>query len=101
MAVRLGFRFRHLMLDFAQLLPHCKRDPKLDTKKDREVINEAADLKVHINELLCPDSRQSGFGPPTHSADLMIFGYFYCQLSCNKDSMPLCWKAAQLQSVSC
>ena len=34
------------MLDLAQLLPHCKRDSKLDTKTDRGVINEVADMKV-------------------------------------------------------
>ena len=34
------------MLDLAQLLPHCKRDAKLDTKTDRGVINEVADMKV-------------------------------------------------------
>lgn len=39
-------RFRHLMLDLGQLLPHSKRDAKLDTKSERGVINEVADLKV-------------------------------------------------------
>lgn len=34
------------MMDLAQLLPHCKRDSKLDTKTDRGVINEVADMKV-------------------------------------------------------
>lgn len=34
------------MLDLAQLLPHCKRDSKLDTKTDRGIINEVADMKV-------------------------------------------------------
>ena len=34
------------MLDFGQLLPHCKKDAKLDTKTDRMVINEVADMKV-------------------------------------------------------
>ena len=38
------------MLDLAQLLPHCKRDAKLDTKTDRGVINEVADMKVCIHE---------------------------------------------------
>lgn len=31
-----------------QLLPHCKKDAKLDTKSDRGVINEIADIKVCI-----------------------------------------------------
>ncbi|BDA41073.1 Ribosome biogenesis protein BRX1 homolog [Coccomyxa sp. Obi] len=38
-------RYRHLMLDLIQLLPHCKKDVKLDTKTDRVVINEVADMK--------------------------------------------------------
>ncbi|GMH40450.1 hypothetical protein BSKO_08354 [Bryopsis sp. KO-2023] len=40
-----GARFRHLMLDLVQLLPHCKKDSKLDTKNERMVINEVAELK--------------------------------------------------------
>ncbi|KAK2078050.1 hypothetical protein QBZ16_003918 [Prototheca wickerhamii] len=39
------FRFRHLMLDMMQLLPHAKKDSKLDTKSDRGLINEVAELK--------------------------------------------------------
>jgi len=39
------FRSRHLLLDILQLLPHSKKDAKLDTKSDRGVINEVADLK--------------------------------------------------------
>mmetsp|Transcript_38055 Transcript_38055/g.84738 ORF Transcript_38055/g.84738 Transcript_38055/m.84738 type:complete len:303 (-) Transcript_38055:516-1424(-) len=39
------FRYRHLMNDLIQLLPHCKKDNKLDTKNDRGVINEVADMK--------------------------------------------------------
>lgn len=42
-------RFRHLMNDLAALLPHCKKDSKLDTKNDRGVINEVADLKVNTS----------------------------------------------------
>ncbi|KAK9820122.1 hypothetical protein WJX72_006346 [[Myrmecia] bisecta] len=38
-------RYRHLMLDLVQLLPHSKKDSKLDTKSDRGVINEVADMK--------------------------------------------------------
>mmetsp|Transcript_24877 Transcript_24877/g.62687 ORF Transcript_24877/g.62687 Transcript_24877/m.62687 type:complete len:213 (+) Transcript_24877:221-859(+) len=37
-------RHRHLMLDLCQLVPHSKKDSKLDTKTDRQVINEVADL---------------------------------------------------------
>ena len=39
-------RFRHLLLDLAQLLPHSKKDSKLDTKSDRGILNEVADMKV-------------------------------------------------------
>ena len=41
-----GCRHRHLMLDLMQLLPHCKKDAKLDTKTDRAILNEVADMKV-------------------------------------------------------
>lgn len=34
------------MLDLVQLLPNSKKDAKLDTKSQRNVINEVADLKV-------------------------------------------------------
>ena len=34
------------MLDLIQLLPHSKKDAKLDTKSERQVINEVADMKV-------------------------------------------------------
>jgi len=37
--------FRHLLLDLTQLLPHSKKDAKLDTKSDRAQINEVADMK--------------------------------------------------------
>ncbi len=33
------------MLDLGQLLPHAKKDFKLDTKSDRGVINEARSLR--------------------------------------------------------
>ncbi len=36
---------RHLMEDVIALLPHSKKESKLDTKSDRGVINEVADLK--------------------------------------------------------
>ena len=41
------------MLDLIQLLPHSKKDAKLDTKSDRQVINEVADMKVMPHHL-CP-----------------------------------------------
>ncbi|KAG2450903.1 hypothetical protein HYH02_004735 [Chlamydomonas schloesseri] len=39
------YRYRHLMEDVVSLLPHSKKESKLDTKSDRGVINEVADLK--------------------------------------------------------
>ncbi|OMH86088.1 Ribosome biogenesis protein BRX1 [Zancudomyces culisetae] len=37
-------RYRHLLSDLSALLPHSKKDSKLDTKKRLGVINEIADL---------------------------------------------------------
>lgn len=34
------------MLDLVQLIPHAKKDSKLDTKSERNLINEVADMKV-------------------------------------------------------
>ena len=42
-------RHRHLLLDLVQLLPHSKKDAKLDTKSDRGVINEVADVKARLS----------------------------------------------------
>ncbi|GBG79652.1 hypothetical protein CBR_g29800 [Chara braunii] len=39
------FRFRHLMEDAIQLLPHAKKDSKLDNRDKRVALNELADLK--------------------------------------------------------
>eukprot|EP00854_Cymbomonas_tetramitiformis_P005187 gene5187-6312_t len=38
-------RYRHLMGDLKQILPHHKSEPKLDTKDDRGVVNEVAELQ--------------------------------------------------------
>mmetsp|Transcript_12469 Transcript_12469/g.30104 ORF Transcript_12469/g.30104 Transcript_12469/m.30104 type:complete len:344 (-) Transcript_12469:290-1321(-) len=38
-------RFRHLMLDLQTLIPHSKKDCKLDTKNPRDAVNEVADMK--------------------------------------------------------
>ena len=40
------YRYRHLMTDMIDLIPHSKKDSKLDTKNDRNVVNEVADMKV-------------------------------------------------------
>ena len=42
------------MLDLTQLLPHCKKDAKLDTKTDKGVINEVADMKVPVSTSPAP-----------------------------------------------
>lgn len=42
----IAFRARHFMADLASLLPHHKKDVKLDTKNERAVVNEVAELKV-------------------------------------------------------
>jgi hypothetical protein len=34
------------MNDMIDLIPHSKKDSKLDTKNDRNVVNEVADMKV-------------------------------------------------------
>jgi hypothetical protein len=51
------------MLDLIQLLPHCKKDVKLDTKTDRAVINEVADMKVCATISCCE---------PTHTLRCVI-----------------------------
>jgi len=38
-------RYRHLMLDLRKLLPHHKKDVKMDAKDALDVINEIAELK--------------------------------------------------------
>lgn len=38
------FRHRHLLLDLAALLPHSKKDVKLDAKNDLSLLNELAEL---------------------------------------------------------
>ena len=50
------------MLDLIQLLPHCKKDAKLDTKTDKGVISEVADMKVR-GPAASPDLAVSQDGP--------------------------------------
>jgi len=38
-------RFRHLLEDMKKLIPHHKKDNKLDTKSDIKVVNEIAEMK--------------------------------------------------------
>ena len=39
-----NYRYRHLMLDLNLLLPHTKKDAKIDSKTRLEDINEVAEL---------------------------------------------------------
>lgn len=50
------------MLDLIQLLPHCKKDAKLDTKTDKGVISEVADMKV-CGPAASPDLAVGADGP--------------------------------------
>lgn len=43
------YRYRHLLLDLLALLPHAKKDSKLDTKQKLFVLNEIADMKDCTN----------------------------------------------------
>ena len=38
-------RYRHLMLDICTLIPHSKKDSKLDTKNPKDAVVEVADMK--------------------------------------------------------
>ena len=53
------FRQRHLMNDLAALLPHSKKDAKLDTKSKLFHLNELADL-YNCNNVLFFESRKHG-----------------------------------------
>jgi len=43
------YRYRHLMMDILTLLPHARKDSKLDTKQKLYVLNEIADMKDCTN----------------------------------------------------
>ncbi|CAI9088547.1 OLC1v1022897C1 [Oldenlandia corymbosa var. corymbosa] len=43
---RINFRYRHLMLNVVSLLPHCKKDNKVESKDSKgATLNELVDLK--------------------------------------------------------
>lgn len=50
-------RFRHLLEDFKKLIPHHKKDNKLDTKGDIHVINEIAEYKS-CNQVIYLETRK-------------------------------------------
>ncbi len=68
------------MLDLAQLLPHCKRDAKLDTKTDRGVINEVADMKVCLCAILFIGCFVLSSAVIDHSAGRFRDAAVYCSL---------------------
>ena len=51
-------RYRHLMEDLKQLIPHHKKDNKLDTKGDINVVNEIAEMKS-CNQVLYLETKKN------------------------------------------
>ena len=68
------------MLDLGQLLPHAKKDFKLDTKSDRGVINEARSrrfelryrLRLSIGHVGCLSVE--GFQPRSRTQTVSAYG---------------------------
>lgn len=52
-----NFRHRHLIQDLNSLLPHTRKEPKLDTKKDLGQLNEIAEL-YNCNNILFFEARK-------------------------------------------
>ena len=52
-----NFRHRHLIQDLDSLLPHARKEPKLDTKKDLKQLNEIAEL-YNCNNILFFEARK-------------------------------------------
>ena len=50
-------RYRHLLEDLKNLIPHHKKDNKLDTKRDLKVVNEIAEMKS-CNQIIYLDTRK-------------------------------------------
>ena len=50
-------RYRHLLEDFKKLLPHHKKDSKLDDKGDIQSVNEIAEMKS-CNQILYLETRK-------------------------------------------
>ena len=51
-------RYRHLMEDMKKLIPHHKKDNKLDTKGDIHVVNEIAELKS-CNQIMYLETKKN------------------------------------------
>lgn len=42
----MAFRYRHLMMNMVSLLPHCKKDNKVESKESKgATLNELVELK--------------------------------------------------------
>lgn len=52
-----NFRHRHMIQDLYSLLPHSRKEPKLDTKKDLQQLNEIAEL-YNCNNILFFEARK-------------------------------------------
>lgn len=52
-----NYRHRHLIQDLYALLPHSRKEPKLDTKKDLQQLNEIAEL-YNCNNILFFEARK-------------------------------------------
>jgi len=50
-------RYRHLLEDMKKLIPHHKKDNKLDDKGDVQVVNEIADMKS-CNQIMYLETRK-------------------------------------------
>lgn len=53
----INYRHRHLIQDLNSLLPHSRKEPKLDTKKDLRQLNEIAEL-YNCNNILFFEARK-------------------------------------------
>ncbi|CDO94871.1 unnamed protein product [Kluyveromyces dobzhanskii CBS 2104] len=51
------YRHRHLIQDLSSLLPHSRKEPKLDTKKDLGQLNEIAEL-YNCNNIIFFEARK-------------------------------------------
>lgn len=71
-------RYRHLLNDLTGLIPHSKKDSKLDTKTDRGVINEVADMKVLVWQLCAADEQcYAVYCTMTDCAWACLHGWWY------------------------
>ena len=55
----ISYRHRHLMNDLRLLLPHSKKDSKLDTKSELSLVNEVCETK-NCNQTFLFECRKNG-----------------------------------------